>query len=331
MRMKLLFRYLRSRLSVIAMFLAFALIFATSFMLYHLPLKAVLYPAGLCLLLGAGCAAAGFLRLKKRHAVLEELKRLETGLPEQLPEVQDVEAADYREIVQLLSDAHREGQARAEASFQAMTDYYTLWAHQIKTPLAAMRLKLQGQDTAEARELLSDLGRIERYVEMVLTYLRLEGSGTDYVIRECDLDGLLRGVFKQFSGEFIRRRLKLDYTPVNARVLTDEKWLGFVIEQVLSNALKYTPKGTISVCLEAPLTLCVRDTGIGIAPEDLPRVFEQSYTGLTGRKNRQASGIGLYLCKRICDNLGHGISIQSKLGEGTTVRIDLSRREMAIE
>lgn len=329
--MKLLFRYLWSKLGGIALFIAFAVIFAISFALYRLPLEAVLYPAGLCLLLGAGCAAAGFLRMKKRHAALEDLKRLEVSLPEQLPEIRDVEAADYREIARLLSDARRVEQARTEADFQAMTDYYTLWAHQIKTPIAAMRLKLQGQDTAEARELLSDLGRVERYVEMVLTYLRLEGSGTDYVIRKCDLDSLLKGVFKQFSGEFIRRRLKLDYTPVNACVLTDEKWLGFVIEQVLSNALKYTPEGTISVYLEAPLTLCVRDTGIGIAPEDLPRVFEQSYTGLTGRKNRQASGIGLYLCKRVCDNLGHDISIQSKPGEGTTVRIDLSRRVMAIE
>ena len=316
---------------MIALFLAFALIFAAAFALYRLPLEAVLYPAGLCLLLGAGCSAAGFLRMRKRHAVLEELKRLEAGLPEQLPEARDVEAADWREIVRLLSDARREERARAEADFQAMGDYYTLWAHQIKTPIAAMRLKLQGQDTAGARELLSDLGRVERYVEMVLTYLRLEGNGTDYVIRECDLDGLLRGVFKQFSGEFIRRKLKLDYAPVDVRVLTDEKWLGFVVEQVLSNALKYTPEGTISVCLEAPLTLCVRDTGVGIAPEDLPRVFEQSYTGLTGRRSRQASGIGLYLCRRVCDELGHGIAIQSRPGEGTTVRIDLSRQKCTVE
>ena len=329
--MKLLFRYLRSRLGGIALFLAFALIFAAAFALYRLPLEAVLYPAGLCLLLGTGCAAAGFLRMKKRHAALEDLMQMKASLPAQLPEVRDVEAADYREITRLLSDARREEQARAEADFQAMTDYYTLWAHQIKTPIAAMRLKLQGRDTAEARELLNDLCRIERYVEMVLTYLRLEGSSTDYVIRECDLDGLLKGVFKQFSGEFILRRLKLDYTPVSARVLTDEKWLGFVVGQVLSNALKYTPEGTISVYLEAPLTLCVRDTGIGIAPEDLPRVFEQSYTGLTGRRSRQASGIGLYLCKRVCDNLGHGISIRSQLGEGTIVRMELSRQKLAVE
>ncbi|MBO4368069.1 MAG: HAMP domain-containing histidine kinase, partial [Clostridia bacterium] len=197
--MRLLFRYLKSRLCVIVLFIAFVLIFAAVFALYRLPLEAVLYPAGLCLMLGAGCAAAGFLRLRKRCEILEDLKRLEPGLPERLPMPPDVETAQYQEIIRLLWDIRTEELARAGADHQAMTDYYTLWAHQIKTPIAAMRLKLQGQDNAEARSLLTDLGRIERYVEMVLTYLRLEGNGTDYVIRECDLDTLLRSVFKQFS------------------------------------------------------------------------------------------------------------------------------------
>ena len=213
----------------------------------------------------------------------------------------------------------------------AMMDYYTLWAHQIKTPIASMSLRLQEEDTAQSRALLSDLGRIERYVSMVLTYLRLEGSSTDYVIRKTDLDSVLRPVFKQFAGEFISRKLKLDYTPVNVNVLTDEKWLSFVVEQLLSNALKYTPKGSVSVYLEEPSVLCIRDTGIGIAPEDLPRVFERSYTGLTGRADKRASGLGLSLCKRVCDNLGHGITIESVPGQGTTVRVDLGTRKVNIE
>ena len=213
----------------------------------------------------------------------------------------------------------------------AMMDYYTLWVHQIKTPIASMRLRLQEEDTSRSRVLLSDLSRIERYVSMVLTYLRLEGRSTDYVIREYDLDSILRPVFKQFAGEFISRKLKLDYTPVNVKVLTDEKWLSFVVEQLLSNALKYTPKGSVSVYLEEPSVLCIRDTGIGIAPEDLPRVFDRSYTGLTGRADRRASGLGLSLCKQVCDNLGHGITIESAPDLGTTVRVDLGTRKLNIE
>lgn len=325
--MELFVRYLRSRLAAVALALACVLLFAASFALYRLPLAAVLYPAALCLALGLIALAADFARVRRAHLRLRALDIMEA----ELPEVRGVEAEDYRQIALQLRRQQREARTRAEADMSDMLAYYTLWAHQIKTPIAAMRLQLQGEDSAKARALLGDLGRIERYVEMVLTYLRLEGSGTDYVIRECGLDGILRPVFRQFSGEFISRRLKLDYTPVEARVLTDEKWLAFVVEQVLSNALKYTPAGTISVYMDSSAGLCVRDTGIGISPEDLPRVFEQSYTGLAGRFDKKASGIGLYLCKRVCDNLGHGITIESIPGEGTTVRIDFSRRELPIE
>ena len=160
---------------------------------------------------------------------------------------------------------------------------------------------------------------------MVLTYLRLEGEGTDYVFREARLDDIVRPALRRFAGEFIARRLTLDYTPTDVRVFTDEKWLSFVIEQVLSNALKYTPQGGVSVYVEEPKTLCIRDTGIGIAPEDLPRVFERGYTGLQGRADKRASGIGLYLSKRILDNLGCKIEVLSALGKGTEVSIDLSK------
>ena len=325
--MKLLVRYLRSRASGILLFILFAGIMAFSFSLYHLPVRAVLYPAVLCALLGLAALAVGFLRALRMHKLISGLREMDTDLPE----VRDVEAADYREIVRLLQEQNREARTRAETEMSAMMDYYTLWAHQIKTPIASMRLRLQEEDTPRARTLLADLGRIERYVSMVLTYLRLEGSSTDYVIRETDLDSVLRPVFKQFAGEFISRRLKLDYTPVNKRVLTDEKWLAFVVEQLLSNALKYTPAGSVSVYLEEPAVLCVRDTGIGIAPEDLPRVFERSYTGLTGRADKRASGLGLSLCKQVCDRLGHGLSIESVPDRGTTVRVDLGTRKLDIE
>ena len=325
--MKLFLRYLQSRLGVLLLFLAFAAVLAVSFLLYHLPAEAVLYPAALCVLLGILVLVIDFIHVRRRHAVLQGLKEMDA----ELPEVRDIEAQDYREIVRLLREASREARTRAETDMAAMVDYYTLWVHQIKTPIAAMRLRLQEEDSDTSRALMSDLGRIERYVSMVLTYLRLENGATDYVIKETDLDGVIRPVLRQFAGEFISRRLKLDYTPVEKKVLTDGKWLSFVVEQVLSNALKYTPEGSVSISLETPATLVIRDTGIGIAPEDLPRVFERNYTGLAGRADTRASGIGLSLCKQVCDNLGHGISVESVPGEGTAVRIDLSARKMNIE
>ena len=134
----------------------------------------------------------------------------------------------------------------------------------------------------------------------------------------------------QTAAQFIRKGLRLEYTPIEQSVVTDEKWLTFVVEQLLSNALKYTPQGAVSIYWEDGF-LCIRDTGIGIAAEDLPRIFDRGYTGGNGRSDKKATGLGLYLCRRICANLGHGISAQSVPGQGTLIRLDLRPREKVYE
>ena len=212
-----------------------------------------------------------------------------------------------------------------------MIDYYTVWAHQIKTPIAAMRLTLQNEDTPLTRKLTNDLYRIEQYVEMVLTFLRLNSDSTDYVFKEYNLDNIVKSAVKRFSSEFIGRKLRLIYDPLNTSVITDEKWLSFVIEQVLSNALKYTPSGSITISLVGEKTLRIEDTGIGIAPLDLPRIFENGYTGINGRTDKKASGIGLYLCRRVCNNLGHTITANSTVDVGTAIDIDLTQTKLEME
>ena len=321
--------YLRSQLPAIVLFVLCCVIFGATFWLYGLPLGAVGYPAGVC---GVLWLVYTFFRIDRAALKHRRLCALTKELtPEMLPAVENVDDADYRRIISLLLDARRTQQTSAARSYADMVEYYTLWAHQIKTPIASMRLTLQNEDTPLSRRLTTDLRRVERYVEMVLAYLRLDADATDYVLRECDLDPIVRAVVKKFSGEFIERRLRLEFKPTNLRVLTDEKWLSFVLEQLLSNALKYTPEGSVSIYLEPPATLCVEDTGIGIAPEDLPRIFEQGYTGYNGRADKRASGLGLYLCKRICKNLGHGISARSEPGKGTVVLLDLARKKLSVE
>ena len=167
---------------------------------------------------------------------------------------------------------------------------------------------------------------------MALAVLRLEGENTDYVLQEYDLDSILRQAVRRFSTQFIRKKIRLDYRPAACRVLTDEKWLLFVLEQVISNALKYTKKGgTVTISMEGSRLLAIRDTGIGIAPEDLPRIFEKGYTGYNGRKDKKASGLGLYLCRRICENLGHGIQAASDPEKGTVIRLELGRKKLETE
>ena len=329
--MKLFAAYLSYQKKALAAFFLFAVVFAGSFCLYHLPLRAVLYPAALCFLLGLVMLSADFLKVRKRHQTLAYLHALRADLIDSLPPCGSITDEDYHAIINKLCHEKKFSMEEAACQYRDMVDYYTVWAHQIKTPIAAMRLHLQSEDTAQSRKLLQELKRIERYVEMVLTFLRLGSDSTDYVIRSYDLDSIVRPAVKQFAGEFISKKLTLRYEPLSASVITDEKWLSFVIEQIISNAVKYTASGGVSLYMEAPKTLCIADTGIGIAPEDLPRIFENGYTGFNGRRDKRASGIGLYLCRQICDRLGHGLSASSEVGKGTVIRLDLSRQPITME
>lgn len=326
--MQFFFSYLYHRRKVLLLLFFFLLLFAVSFWLYRLPVEAVAYPALICAAIGLAVLILGSLRASRKHRLLVRLADSLTELPRGLPEPRTQDDEDYQILVGALCEEQRRLKSTMELRYADMIDYYTVWAHQIKTPIASMRLTLQEEDSEFSRRAGEDLLRIEQYVEMVLCYLRLDSDSTDYVFREQELDPILRQAVRRLSGQFIRRRMHLQYEPLGVRVLTDEKWLLFVVEQVLTNALKYTPAGgTITIELEEPKTLCIRDTGIGIAPEDLPRIFEKGYTGVNGRADKKASGLGLYLCRRICRALGHTIRANSSPDSGTVIRIDLSSHE----
>lgn len=329
--MELFFQYLKQRRRIWILCAVFCLIFAVSFLLYHLPIEAVIYPTLLSAVLGILVMVFDFLRVKREHEALSSIRSMTDVIAESLPRTDGIMDEDYQQILRLLCEEQNNYRTQNNRKYADMIDYYTVWAHQIKTPIASMRLHLQNEDSALSRTLSSDLHRIEQYVEMVLTFLRLNSESTDYVIKEYDLDKIIKQAVRKFSSDFIGRKLSLVYEPVNTTVITDEKWLSFVIEQVLSNALKYTPAGSITITLENEKTLRIRDTGIGIAPEDLPRIFENGYTGYNGRADKKASGIGLYLCKRICNNLGHTITARSIVDVGTIIDIDLAQAKLEVE
>lgn len=329
--MKLLLQYLVQRKNILIIEVLFLVIFVVSFKLYHLPLEAVIYPAILCAIIGIIVMIYDFIKIKDKHNNLQKISSITDTVTTPLPKTCDIENKDYQEIISKISEEFNMYRTKSKRQYADMIDYYTVWVHQIKTPIASMRLQLQNEDTPFVRTISSDLHRIEQYVEMVLTFLRLNLDSTDYVIKEYDLDYLVRGAVKKFSTDFIARKIRLVYKPLNTTVITDEKWFSFVIEQVLSNALKYTQVGSITISLINEKTLRISDTGIGIAIEDLPRIFENGYTGYNGRTYKKASGIGLYLCKRICNNLGHTISASSTINVGTNIDIDLSQVKLEIE
>ncbi len=256
-----------------------------------------------------------------------------------LPAPLDIPEEKYQEEVRMLGERLVLQENDSRRSRQEMLDFYSLWAHQIKTPLAAMNLLLQSEEAREDKdakifqEMRMELFKTGQYVDMVLSYLRAEDMSSDLLLKEYSLDEIVRQAVRKYSGMFILKKIRLEYEPCKEMVLTDEKWLLFVLEQLLSNALKYTEKGFIRIRMEqgSPAVLLIEDSGIGIQAEDLPRVFEKGFTGYNGRQDKKSTGIGLYLCRMICEKLNHTVTITSDPGKGTAVRLDLTRKEMRHE
>ena len=298
-------------------------VFTLVLFLYRLPLEAVLYAFLLNAVFLSAAGAVSFVRYVRRHRQMEDARRALLYDASAVPPPRHLEDADFLNLIEQFQKEHARIVSDTDAERSEREDYALLWAHQIKTPIAAMRLLLQEEDTERSRELGAELFRIEQYVEMDLNYARLNSHSTDFVIRSYSLDDIVRQALRKYAPLFVRQKLSLSWEPTGHTVLTDEKWLVFVLEQLLSNALKYTPSGMISLYVEDPLTLVIEDTGIGIAAEDLPRICEKGFTGYNGRTDKKATGLGLYLCRRILYQLSHTLSIESQPGNGTRVRIGL--------
>ena len=328
--MKTVFAWLKYRLWQIVLFSGLILIFSAVVWLSGAGGVLAGYTALLSTALALLLALPDLRRFALRHRQLSDALKSIRVSDEQLPPPENLIEEDYRQLIRALGEEKQRQASAMDLRMSDMQDYFTLWAHQIKTPIAAMRLILQTKPENSATEIEGELFRVEQYVEMVLNYLRLDSDSTDFVFRTCALDDIIRQCVRKYAKQFIRKRIRLEYEGTALQVLTDEKWLCFVIEQILSNALKYTAAGSIRIFTQGE-TLVIADTGMGIAPEDLPRVFEKGYTGYNGRTDKKATGIGLYLCKRILNRLGHEISISAQVGKGTRVSIDLSREELTVE
>ncbi len=328
----------RHRLGI-CMYSLFCVIFATVLFLYRMPMEPTVYAVSLCLTLAVIVLITDSARYRKKVEILTwQLEAVKEGT-EKLPGPEDEIEQLYQMLLRNAQIEHARQVGNILQEKSEMTDYFTLWTHQIKTPIAAMHLllqqeiRLQAQETTvqeenkaqeqyymQKQEIESELFKIEQYVEMVLQYLRLNSSVNDFVLQEYELDGIIRQAVRKYAPMFIRRKLSLHYEPLQVKAVTDEKWMTFVLEQILSNAIKYTSSGDISIRMENGC-LVIEDTGIGILPEDLPRIFDKGYTGYNGRSDKKASGIGLYLVKKILNKLGHKILIESEPGKGTKVKL----------
>ncbi len=302
--------------------------------LYAAPIAPLRDAALLCLACLIGWGTFVFARFVRRHRQLAALLPLPTLDAQDFPPAASLPEADYQALALALEQRRIAAVQEERRRSREQNDYYQLWAHQIKTPIAAMRLLLQSP-APDPGEVGVQLTRIEQYVQMALACQRLGSPTTDYVIRRCPLEPIARAQVRQLAPLFVHKRLSLEFAiPTDVTVLTDEKWLGFVLGQLLMNALQYTREGGVRLYLEpdAPLTLVIADSGCGIRPEDLPRVFEQGYTGLGGRQNQGSTGLGLHLCRQITDRLGHSLRLESDGPKrGTRALLGLASAALEVE
>ena len=283
----------------------------------------------------------GFFRYSSKVKALSNALKRPVEEQAQLPEAADDVEILYHRLLENQSIARSESESSAAIRQSQMRDYYSMWVHQIKTPISAMKLLLEAEreelgqlmcDDEQSQCLLSDnmdsfedeLFRIEEYVSMALQYQRVSSTENDFVLEKVSVDGVIRDTIKKYAKIMIRRHIGMNYSGTAQEVYTDGKWLAFMLEQILSNAIKYTPQGVVTIETAEEkdrFFITIKDTGIGIKAEDLPRVFEKGYTGYNGHADKKATGIGLYLCRQMADKLGHTIRMESEIGKGTKVWI----------
>lgn len=379
--MKIFISYIKTNILWVVFFVALIL-FQTVYMrlagisqndcIYGMALESIVFLAVFC-----GAFAVYFTKYKK----LRKIELLDIDEQSDMPETSDCIEQLYQDIVENQIISRKQMRADKDKTNSEMLQYYGMWVHQIKTPIAAMHLLLQtdlntadeSDESAEEiyfrvgelkKELSNELFQIEQYTEMALQYQRVQSETNDFVLEKVKLDKVIRESIRKYAKIFIRKKLAMNYDGTDITVVSDEKWLGFIIEQLLSNAVKYTKSGSITISIgmntlktdalnnvdkeELKYKNCenvfdriekrvekesksriifveIADEGIGISAEDIPRVFEKGYTGYNGHENKTSTGIGLYLCKQAADKLGHRLEIESEEKKGTKVRVYLTK------
>ena len=324
--MEILKSYLKKNIKVYILFVVFIAIFFIMFYLYNLPLEALIYTGSFCFLASVIASISDYANYKESYKKLNFLEQNILNDLEDLPKSLDIRIDYYHKIIEKLYEELEKLTQENRQKNTDMVDYYSMWVHQIKTPIAAMNFLLDNEEV-DQKILQQELFKIERYVEMVLTYIRLDSISSDYVITKINLDEVVKDSVKKYATIFINKKIKLNYVSHETIVISDKKWLSFAFEQILGNSVKYSSAGgeiTIETCENK---LVIEDKGIGIKEEDLPRIFEKGFTGFNGRYEKKSSGLGLYLCKKTLDKLGHHIEISSKVGEGTKIEITFPKED----
>lgn len=327
--------YIREKLPIIILYLVEAVIFMGIAGLYGYDnaVTNMRYAFLLVMVLGIAATIWKYIPYRRKFLDLQEILSKDGVGSLDIPETNKITEKLYQEIIEQEEKSKSRLIYELDEKKQDMADYYTMWIHQIKTPIAAMKLLLNREEqenkrNAGEKQVIEELFKIEQYAEMALHYARLDSMSSDMLFKNCDICNIVKQAVKKYFVLFAGSGLSFELEDFEMTAVTDEKWLIFAIEQLLSNAIKYTPEGKIHIyginkdgkkSKENVTHVVIADTGIGIGEEDLPRIFERGFTGYNGRMDKRSTGIGLYLCRQIMDKLSHSIEIKSVRGSGTRV------------
>ena len=325
--------YLKEHIKTVIVFAVMVMIFwgIAGLYGYEREYRNMSYAVILTVFFGILWGIFGFIGYRKRCMALLNAAEKKGERDYYLPESRSYVEGLYQEMVCVSEREKRKIASEYDEKKRDMSDYYTMWTHQIKTPIAALRLLLQ------EKQPLEELFKIEQYAEMALHYARLDSLSADLLFKTQDIYEIVKQAVKKYSILFIGSGLSFTMEEFSCHAVSDEKWLSFVVEQILSNALKYTSHGRIRIygldrqgreTNKEAYFVVIEDSGIGIRKEDLPRIFERGFTGYNGRLCKKSTGIGLYLCKQVFDRLSHTIDIESSVGEGTKVTLGFVQEPM---
>lgn len=298
MQIKAFIKSIRGTLSIVLLNLV---VFATIFGLFQVDWQLYLIAVGIILTFYLFYLVYRGIHFKKEMELKQQVEELSLALKDEINQSRIV-----REDVE---------------------EYFLLWIHQIKTPITASYLLLEGSEFDEGPLLQQELLKIENYTNMALNYLKVLNPSTDMNFSWVTVDGLLRPLIKKYRVHFIYSKISLHYQKSETKVLTDPNLTSLMIEQLLSNALKYTKThGARDIWVsfnEESKVLSIKDNGIGIREEEQQRIFDKGYAGMNGQLDTKSSGIGLYLVQMISKRLEQPVTVESTIGEGSEFTIQL--------
>ena len=337
-------RYIKDRIYTIIIVCVTLVLSIMLCVAFKMPLELI------CLLMIMECIACILIvtidYYKKKHFYNELLRNLE-GIDKKYLVIETAYRPGFYEgeiLYNVLSETERsmaENVKQYHVGMEDFKEYVEMWIHEIKLPMASLTLMLHNYQSSYAmqeKELLdkisTQLSRINNYIEQILYYVRSENAEKDYIINECRLSKVVNAVAIKNKDYLLENCINLEVDNLGVDIMTDSKWLEFILNQIVSNSIKYydkeKPENIIKIAAsedKSSVVVSVFDNGIGICEADISRVFDKSFTGQNGRNYSKATGMGLYIAKKLCDKLGHKIKLESKEGEYTKVNITFYKND----